>query len=988
MLATDEYNRSDDDSGDTSAPAQLAIGGALATPPPSASSEYSRSDDDAPLPAVSPEPTTSPVPPAPEAPPQTAIGGAGRITGIPPSETPDTSTMPPPVTTGSSQAAESGVERSFSDTPQSLQEIMGSSGHPPPAIGERPPLVPHTPRLEPPMQRYKDLEKNDPQLFQAINHVADASNVPRRDLAAVVYAASNNDQNARHGNRIGYGGLTPADVEWVDPDKAMDPADPIDNLFMTAEKLKRLGDQYGRGTPEQYAAYWAGGDRVNAMLRRHPDDHADIAPPGTFNFVNRVVGRPEPHDDGQKSSDMPAWMARTQEVLGGGAERATGGAGQVSVVDVPPEPDPWWKRGSEAVKSAVGSAVQTAQDALSGPRAQGSALERIGAAPPEGMPPEAVQGAGAAVGSAVSHFGQLVSDPHLLGEKLAEGLGNLDRQIGETQARQEQEAQEPPAALKAIGNYLQQVYEGASGNYGGGADNPPPAAPAPPPGATGTMVAGGALPFQPAPATPAPPPKPTGLITPAQAAAPPPPPAAAPQPVPPIAQVAPIVPERPSAAIGAPSTTGSGSGAAPTSPPVGGAGSQPTGAAPGGAAPSPPAAPQAGAAPASSAAPAVGANAPTQPPITSLPGGPSHITPGGAVTAARNGGPDGVLTYIIDNGAAGATTGQNWRNLEGSLAAMMIAKGDIVGAQHAHEYVYQLQHAGMFEHLKTAYNAMRTGDLQQAAQELAVSHSFATDGAMAGFQINNGKLYFQRFSEDTHQPLGRAQEITLDNMRGMLNITADPKTWNETLNSERTTNNTLEHNRADEQLTREGQQSRERIAEMERAAALERTKFVQGEENRRAQAARDQQRELEQIKFTQKQGEIKAKSWTDATKAADAIYSEAAQTVAPALDINGKPMDQDTRANAYSTYQGIAATNPNLVGPKLQEIVRSLVAPKGSQGQKYVFGERPATKDGGEPEFEIRDVQGRHIAYVPQAYLRHLLPTEARTPAERARSGQ
>jgi hypothetical protein len=930
--------------------------------------------------------------------------------------------MPPPVTTGSSQAAESGVERSLSAEPQSLQEVMGSSGHPPPAIGEKPPLVPHTPRLEPPVQRYKDLEKSDPQLFDQINRIADISGVPRRDLAAVVYASSNNDPNARNGNRVGYGGLTPDDARWVDPDGAMNPADPIDNLFMTAEKLKRLGDQFGRGTPEQYAAYWAGGDRVKSMLTRHPDDHADIAPPGTFNFVNRVVGRPEPHDDGQKSSDMPAWMARTQEATAG-AEQTGQLATGAQMQDVPPGSlDPWWKRGSDAVRGAVGSAVQTAeqlpqavgaavqptldrvaqankdlvQSAVQGQQAAGQMVRDaagnvVGAAQ---QVPSIIEQAPQAIGNAIAKAAEVIRDPAQLGAFAADTV----RQAGTALAsaatgaagvaqRDIQGAGEAVAPVaQAVGDYASKFVQGASGNYGGGADNPPPAAPAAP-GATGTMTAGGALPFQPSPAAPAPPPKPTGLITPAQAAGPPPPPAAAPQPVPPIAQVAPIVPEKPSAAIGAPPTTGSGSGAAPTSPPVGGAGSQPTGATTGGAAPSPPAAPQAGAAPASGAAPAVGANAPTQPPITSLPGGPSHITPGGAVTAAANGGADGVLTYIVDHGAPGASTGQNWRNLEGSLAAMMIAKGDITGAQHAHEYVYQLQHAGMFEHLKNAYNAMRVGGdvgLRQAAQELAVSHSFATDGAMAGFQIINGKLYVQRFSEDTHQPLGKATEVGLENIRGMLNITADPKTFNDVLNSERQTNNTLEHNRATEGEAVEERLSKERIADMRTKEANTRAELQRQAADERARLQREQTMGIHQDEQrAQTIAELKAQR-AAAIKEADGVYGDLAP--APAVDVTGRQMTPEQRQQAQTAYVGVRTHAPDIPTLMAQEVAKSMIAPPGTKGIRFTA--TPAKDQSGTPQMVIRDLQGNNVAYIPTADLRSLYPTTALTPSQQRATGQ
>src|SRR5262245_16977977 len=123
----DDYSRSDDDTGSTSPP--MAIGGALdvRTLPPD------------PRPEMPP-----PVPPPP--PPVTGAGEATRALA-PAQPTPEPPARPTswPMTEQPSEVAE-----------QSVQRILGSPG-PHGAVGDVP-YVEHTPRLEPPVERYKDLQ--------------------------------------------------------------------------------------------------------------------------------------------------------------------------------------------------------------------------------------------------------------------------------------------------------------------------------------------------------------------------------------------------------------------------------------------------------------------------------------------------------------------------------------------------------------------------------------------------------------------------------------------------------------------------------------------------------------------------------------------------------------------------------------------------------------------------------------------------------------
>ena len=149
----------------------------------------------------------------------------------------------------------------------------------------------HEPRLSVPYNRYKELETQDPKLFEAINHVAEIQRIPPTDLAALIYANSDNNPDARNGARVGYMGLTVNDSRQLDPEGQLDINKPVDNLFLGSEKYKQLTARYGEGTPAAFAAYYAGPERVDGVLHHNPDDHKSVAPAGTFEFINKVAGR-------------------------------------------------------------------------------------------------------------------------------------------------------------------------------------------------------------------------------------------------------------------------------------------------------------------------------------------------------------------------------------------------------------------------------------------------------------------------------------------------------------------------------------------------------------------------------------------------------------------------------------------------------------------------------------------------------------------------
>jgi len=169
----------------------------------------------------------------------------------------------------------------------------------------------HEPRSSVPYKHYKDLEDVDPKLHEAVTHVADEIHIPRTDLASLVYANSDYDPNTRNGMRTGYMGLTPDDARQLDPEGHLDINDPIDNLFMGAMKYKRISNRFGVGTPNAFAAYYSGGDQIHTLLNQDPDEHRRMAPDGTFEFINKVLGRGGP-GPGPTAAEREAELMRPQ----------------------------------------------------------------------------------------------------------------------------------------------------------------------------------------------------------------------------------------------------------------------------------------------------------------------------------------------------------------------------------------------------------------------------------------------------------------------------------------------------------------------------------------------------------------------------------------------------------------------------------------------------------------------------------------------------
>lgn len=161
---------------------------------------------------------------------------------------------------------------------------------------------------------------------------------------------------------------------------------------------------------------------------------------------------------------------------------------------------------------------------------------------------------------------------------------------------------------------------------------------------------------------------------------------------------------------------------------------------------------------------------------------PSTMTPKGLVEAGSTGNPQNWMTYMTHNASHGANVTDMWRQAEISLVGAFIAKGDMVGAQHAQDFVFQQSHAGANMALMDAYRYLRQGDNIGAARMLAKAYTFAPDGgAMMVQATKDGGVWAQRFNEDTHQKIGNPFPIDAGRIVDMMQETKDPMKFKQLL---------------------------------------------------------------------------------------------------------------------------------------------------------------------------------------------------------------
>jgi len=369
------------------------------------------------------------------------------------------------------------------------------------------------------------------------------------------------------------------------------------------------------------------------------------------------------------------------------------------------------------------------------------------------------------------------------------------------------------------------------------------------------------------------------------------------------------------------------------------------------------------------------------PPITRLNSTPNTITPQGIVRANAQGGANGVLTYVVNGARGGSSVGQGWDQASDALERYFISKGDIDGAMKAREYVFQIQHEGSFTNLADAYRSFQANDMQGAAQYLARAHAFVMDNSALQFQVlgppGQQQIWFQRFNEDTHAPIGSPQMVTDAGIRSLLMQTANPQTMLSMVNQERTTNNTIEHDRATEtEATQRIDMERQHYQE-QAANYAARTAAQQAN----AEATRQQRADIAQRNFDVSQAANTQAARAAITKEAIAAYPmDDTTAITPPVGLDGQPLTPQQRVMAQSAYIALRQSlDPNAA----QEVTKSLIAPEGTAGKRYAA---TPIQMNNKPYYAIHDQQGNSVAYIPQADLRTLFPNTNMTPREKARS--
>jgi hypothetical protein len=162
--------------------------------------------------------------------------------------------------------------------------------------------------------------------------------------------------------------------------------------------------------------------------------------------------------------------------------------------------------------------------------------------------------------------------------------------------------------------------------------------------------------------------------------------------------------------------------------------------------------------------------------------GEGSMTPHGLVHAGTQGGPDAFLRYAVDTAPAGMPVSDVWRHAEALLVGAFAEKGDLAGAQHAKDWVFQMSHTGSNQYLMAAHQALSMGDGVGASQYLAKAHAFFPDGTIGRFRTDGKQVYAERLDEnDPSHRIGGSTMVTPNDIAGLLNQTSDPHQFLATL---------------------------------------------------------------------------------------------------------------------------------------------------------------------------------------------------------------
>lgn len=168
----------------------------------------------------------------------------------------------------------------------------------------------------------------------------------------------------------------------------------------------------------------------------------------------------------------------------------------------------------------------------------------------------------------------------------------------------------------------------------------------------------------------------------------------------------------------------------------------------------------------------------------------SNMTPRGIVLAGTHGGPGGMLSYIAQSKPQDMTMSDAWQHAESMLVGNFAMRGDMDGAAKAQQFVFNMSHQGSNMALMGAYRALNAGDGVSTAKFLAAAHAFFPDGGMGQFGVDSkGQVWGQNMDEQNPtKPLGQPFQVTPQAIAGMLNQTADPQSFLQTLQKQQTSN--------------------------------------------------------------------------------------------------------------------------------------------------------------------------------------------------------
>jgi len=160
----------------------------------------------------------------------------------------------------------------------------------------------------------------------------------------------------------------------------------------------------------------------------------------------------------------------------------------------------------------------------------------------------------------------------------------------------------------------------------------------------------------------------------------------------------------------------------------------------------------------------------------------STMSGDGLVAAGTRYGPEGTARWISFAKSPGLGPTDAWRQAEASLVQAAMSRGDIAGAIHAHDWIFQMSHAGTNQFLMQAHQLMQAGDSWGAAQALAKASTFFPDDTMGRFYVDSdGTIWGQRMDEhhpnDPNAAIGKPFKVTADGIESMLMQTTDPNNY-------------------------------------------------------------------------------------------------------------------------------------------------------------------------------------------------------------------